>query len=142
MAFSESSSDHRLLAVDAVHPGADQQAEQEVGHEGRCRRDAEAQRRVGQLVDEQRYGPLRERAAQVRDRLADPELLEVGAHDDLTQDLEELVLLLRRERVDRRVLRDAGDQAAAQPNTVGGQADDSNALVVLSPDGSGRGSAR
>jgi len=68
------------LAVDAIHPRADDQAEEEVGKKGRRRRDAQAHRRVRELIHEQRHRPLRERAAEVRDRLAGPELLEVRAH--------------------------------------------------------------
>src|SRR6185312_12426294 len=78
---AESDEDRRLDERDDVDPPDRQVPELEVGNEGECRRDAETQRRMGQLVDEQRYGPLRERAAEVRDRLADPELLEVRAHE-------------------------------------------------------------
>src|SRR5205807_7313554 len=51
----------------------------EVRKEGRRRSDPEMDRRVRKPEDEQRHGPLRERRAEVRDRLPDPELPEVEA---------------------------------------------------------------
>src|SRR6185312_3872219 len=72
--------DHRALAVDAIHPRPDDQAEQEVGEERGRGCDPETHRRVGELVDEERDCPLRERATEVGDRLSNPELLEIGAH--------------------------------------------------------------
>ena len=72
---------HRALTVDAIHPRSDREAEKEIGEERRRGRDPETHRRVRELIHEQRHGPLRERAAEVRDRLTGPELLEVGAHE-------------------------------------------------------------
>jgi hypothetical protein len=59
--------DHQALAVDPVHPGPDDQPEEQVGDELGRGGDAQVDGRAGQLEHQQRQGEEGEGAAQVGD---------------------------------------------------------------------------
>ena len=71
--------DHQSFAIDAVHPGADEQAKQEVGEIRRGGGNREIERRASQFEDHQRQRERGERRAEIGNGLAGPELPELGA---------------------------------------------------------------
>ena len=78
--------DHHPPAVDAVDPGSDHEPKEQIGQEVHGRADRETHRRPGELVDEQRQRERGERAPELGDRLAGPELPEVRARPRRSRD--------------------------------------------------------
>jgi hypothetical protein len=90
--------DHEAFAVDAVDPGADGQAEDQVGEPGRCGRDPQVQGRAAELVDEQRQREAGQRTADERSRLVqklswfDQHQKRIPTQEEVTQIVQQLEL--------------------------------------------------